>query len=283
MDLVDLIQSHRFLGSEFLLWLWHKSEVYEGRFNIGKREGCEVWFDDQITLEAFVVETEQSKLRGAAPTMTPEAREALRQGKLPTQAKMRVGHDGQEWAFVFKAPEFQMSGIKIPALLSRQDDEKFFERLYLIETLEDLMADLYAEFLGLRLRGVWSDAVVPMLRAWIVEEKATDVEAYRALLEANPAFVRRDRRIERARAARDAAPEVLEPAVDEVAVDMFGVPVSDELDVLAEPVAPSVPGTLTLSGDQLASVEEPVVEAGAEVEAVVPVIEPEIPVESSPV
>jgi len=270
MDLVDLIQTRRFVGSEFLLWLWHKCEVFDGKFNIGSREGCEVWFDDQITLEAFVVETEQSRLRGAAPTMTPEAREALRQGKLPTQAKMRIVHDGQEWSFVFKAPEFQMSGIKIPALMSRADDEKFYERLYLIEAIEDLMADLYSEFLGLRLRGVWTDAVVPMLRGWILEEKATEVEDYRALRDANPPFVRRDRRIERAAAARGTVVEVAET---ELTIEPLTVSELDDVDAMAEPVSPSVPGTLTLSDAQLASVAVEA-EVAEDAEGIVPIAEP---------
>lgn len=212
MDLVDLIQTRRFLGSEFLMWLWYKCEVFENRMNIGDKP-CEVWFDQQITLEAFVVETEQSKLRGASPTFTPEAKEALRQGKLPTQAKLRVVHDGQEYGFTFKAPEFQTSGVKIPALMSREEDEKFYERMYLIETLEKVLGALYDEFLGLRLRDVWSASVVPALRAWVLSDAVMDVETYRALREANPPFVCRERAVERgeegasASGAAEASPE----------------------------------------------------------------------------
>lgn len=204
MDLVDLIQTRRFLGSEFLMWLWYKCEVFESRFNIGDKP-CEVWFDQQITLEAFIVETEQSKLRGASPTLTPEAKEALRQGKLATQAKLRIVHDGQEFGFVFKAPDFQLSGVKIPALMSREEDEKFYERMYLIETLEGLIAGLYDEFLGLRLRDAWEASMLPALQRWVQEDALLEVEAYRALREANPPLPRRERSTQRAAADGSAA------------------------------------------------------------------------------
>ncbi|MBH25742.1 MAG: hypothetical protein CMH57_15150 [Myxococcales bacterium] len=176
MDLIDLIQTRRFLGNEFLTWLWYKSEVFEGRFNIGKRGACEVWFDDSLTLEAVIVETERSKLKGASPSVSPEAREALRQGKLPTQARLRVVQDQQEYGFVFKAPEFALSSVRIPALLSDEEDEKFYERMYLIEEIESIIHDLYGEFLALRLSPTWDSTIVPWLRAWVMSE-AGDVVA----------------------------------------------------------------------------------------------------------
>ena len=35
MDLVDLIESHRFLGSEYLTWLWFRSEMHDGMIAVG--------------------------------------------------------------------------------------------------------------------------------------------------------------------------------------------------------------------------------------------------------
>ncbi len=181
MDLVDLIQTRRFLGSEFLTWLWYKSEVYEGRFNIGERGACEVWFDDRLTLEAVVIENEQSQLKGASPSVSPEAREALRQGKIPVQARLRLVCDQQEFAFAFKGPDFLLSGVKIPTLLSDEADEKFYERMYLIEELEAIIHDLYAEFLALRLSPAWVGTFIPWLRAWVQVGELASYEQYDAM------------------------------------------------------------------------------------------------------
>ena len=50
MDLVQRISNTAFLGGEFLTWLWHQSEVTEGRFKLGER-WIEVYFDAKLVLE----------------------------------------------------------------------------------------------------------------------------------------------------------------------------------------------------------------------------------------
>ena len=75
MDLMDLIESRRFLGSEFLMWLWFKSECYDGLFDIGPdKRPIEVILDDAMTLEAFLAETERNTFKGGAPAYSPEAK-----------------------------------------------------------------------------------------------------------------------------------------------------------------------------------------------------------------
>ena len=183
MDLVDLIEAHRFLGNEFLVWLWYKCDLFEGRFAVGKHGVCEVFFDDRITLEAVVVEAEQSLLKGASPAFTPEAHEALRQGKLPTMAKLRIVQEGQEYQFSIKGSSLHLAGIKLPALLSKEDDEKFYERMYLLEKLESILEDLFGEYMALRLSpGAW-ETVHGAIQAWIYEEPHLSCDRYLALLE----------------------------------------------------------------------------------------------------
>jgi hypothetical protein len=211
MDLLDLIESHRFLGGEFLVWLWYKCDLFEGRFGIGRHGACEVWFDDRITLEAVVVETEQSVLKGASPTFSPEAREALRQGKVPVQAKLRVICEGQEFLAVLKASSLQFSGIKIPALMTRAEDEKFYERMALLEQLEAILEDLFAEFLAVRLTpSVWK-VLHEAIQRWVYDEPSMEREAYQALVEgvAIPSRMKRSIRVakEEAAALLSVAPE----------------------------------------------------------------------------
>ena len=189
MDLVELIESHRFLGSEFMTWLWFRSEMHEGMIPLGDRKVCELFVDDRITLEADMVETEQSVLKGGAPAVTPEAREALRQGKLPTQARVRTHHDGQEYLFTLKAGELQLTSVKIPAVLSKEEDEKFYERMYLIENLEGLLDHFYGEFLALRLSSAWTD-VVGQIRDWVRSDDSPSVEVYTSAVSGVAALIK---------------------------------------------------------------------------------------------
>ena len=171
MDLIDLINTRRFLGSEFLTWLWFNVDCHDGLIELPEFGRIEVIFDDQLTLDAYLAETQRNDLRGGAPAYSPEAITALRQGKRPTKAKLRVIRDGREWAFVFKAEQFDLSGIKIPALLTEEADEQFWERMYLIEELEDLVHALYKQFLIARLTPLWTERFTGAMQSWIESEE----------------------------------------------------------------------------------------------------------------
>ncbi|RAL20050.1 hypothetical protein DL240_18990 [Lujinxingia litoralis] len=183
MDLVDLIETRRFLGSEFMMWLWFKSESYDGLMEVAEHGDIEVLFDDALVLEAYLAETERNTFKGGAPAYSPEAKVALQQGKRVSRAKIRVIKDGREWLLTLKAEGMDFSSVKIPAVLSREEDEKFYERMYLVEELEDIIAALYRTFIFTRLSPGWHDAMVPAMKEWIMAEEGVPSELYPAQAE----------------------------------------------------------------------------------------------------
>lgn len=174
MNLADLIEKRRWVGREFLVWLWFESELMEGRFDVAGFGPCEIFLEGQLSLTQ---DKEQARLKGTAPSASAEAHEALRQGKLPAQARVRLARGELEYGFVFTAETLAISGVKIPKVVTEEGDEQFYERMYLVEDLEGMLAALYARFLGQRLTSAW-DAVLPLIRAWVAGE-AVDAAAYR--------------------------------------------------------------------------------------------------------
>ena len=154
MDLVDLIESKRFLGHEFLLWLWFEADRGGGVFGLGDAGEVSVAFDDQLVLEAYLAETEQSRLSGGAPAESPEARSALRAGKRVSKAKLRLRRGDREFVFAVDAADFSFASVRVPAVL-KGEDERLVERLALIDELMELWRALYREFLRLRLTDRW--------------------------------------------------------------------------------------------------------------------------------
>jgi hypothetical protein len=186
MNLADLIEKRRFVGREFLVWLWFESEVAEGHFDVEGFGPCEILLEGQI---ALTQDKEQSRLKGAAPSMTPEAHEALRQGKLPAQARVRVKRGELEYAFVFTAETLGLGAVKIPKVMTEEGDDQFYERMYLVEDLESMLGTLYAKFVALRLSPAWDEAVVPAIRAWM-HDQTVDVATYARVRRATPALGR---------------------------------------------------------------------------------------------
>lgn len=168
MDLITKINRTRFLGAEFLLWLWHRSAVQEGRFD-GEGESFELYFDSRIVLESAGEIREQSVIKAESPTETPEAQEALRTGKLPMEAKLRILIGPNQWTTTFKAEAFQLAGTKVPGLLAKDEEEVIHERLHLMEELEGVIEALYRQFLDQRLDDdTWRDQVT-LMRDWVAK------------------------------------------------------------------------------------------------------------------
>lgn len=188
MDLVDRIDTTRFLGSEFLTWLWFKIELFEGSLAlgeepIGEHRSCDVWLDTQVVLASWTDDSEKATLRGAAPSSTPEAAEALKQGKIPQKVALRLMLGTEEYAFTFNAKPFSVSGVKLPQVLKEESDEAFLERMRLLEQLDDVIGALYEEFLLFRLSPLWEAELLPGIRAWVKGVDGLSPQAYAALLD----------------------------------------------------------------------------------------------------
>jgi hypothetical protein len=180
-SLAACIETRKFLGREFLVWLWFESELFEQKFAIEGFGECELWLEKSLVLESLTeAGKERATLSGVAPSGGPEAREALRQGKMPVKAKLAMKRDEQDFALALDADGLSLSGVKVPALLKGEGDEPFHERITLIEELEGAIETLYREFLVARLQPGWDKAVVPAIRAWMNDEETPALIRYKS-------------------------------------------------------------------------------------------------------
>jgi hypothetical protein len=176
-DLVDRIERNRFAGREFILWLWFESELFETNLAPTGQGRVALWIENRMTL-AF--ERDESVLKSAMPAASPEAKEALRQGKLPKEARWRMNSGERDFAWVLRGDTLQLASVAIPIELKNKDDEVhevFYERMRLLEELSATLEALYSDFLGLRLSPAWDAEIVPMLKRF-AQEKRVDETAY---------------------------------------------------------------------------------------------------------
>lgn len=166
MDLLDIIQQKKFLGSEFLTWLWYQSEKNGGAVLVPEQDAITLWIDDRLELESSDPTDQRNVLRGGAPSTSPEARAALREQRKASMAKLRVAKGEREWAFQLDAKTLDLKGVKIPALLTNEEDDKFFERVHLIEELKEVIEALYGRFIRLRVSQEWAAERDDMAR-WV--------------------------------------------------------------------------------------------------------------------
>jgi hypothetical protein len=172
--LVERIEQNRFVGREFLLWLWFESVLFETNLSPSGGGTCALWLETRLSL---VFEKDETRISTATPAAAPEAREALLQGKLPREARLRLVRGEHEYAWMFKADTLGISTLAIPAELdAKKDDlhEVLYERMRLVEALEVTLAALWSDFLALRLSEAWEAAVLPAMRRFA---RGEDVDA----------------------------------------------------------------------------------------------------------
>ena len=165
-DLLDRIVLCRHLAPEFMLWLWWRSERDQGVFDLGGELGVvEVWADDRMVLASDAVNAQTDTFAGGHPATSAEAREALRLGKMPRQFKFAVVRASQRWQATMKADDLALSGVVIPAALSREDDTALDERMVLLATLCEMVDRLLVMFVEERTSAAWPGAH-EQIREW---------------------------------------------------------------------------------------------------------------------
>ena len=178
MDLVDRIETTRFLGNEFLLWLWFAEDVTGGKHEAGDSGVVEVSLETQLKLTDPLSARESISMRGDDPFGSAEADQALRSGKLPAKVLLRLKQGETEWLATLTGPSLALSGIKLPALLNEAADEPLFERMRLLEQLDELIHELYRQFLAVRLSASWASELLPALRQWVAGKVTLDQAAW---------------------------------------------------------------------------------------------------------
>jgi len=169
-EVVARIEGTRFLGMEFLLWLWLRAEFFGSETNLGEGGEYNVWLERQLTFESPIDRNERVTVRGASPTDSSEAREAVRAQKFPVRARVQLESPEREYAFDLVAPRFALATAKLPGVLAHDSEEALLERMSLAQQLLTTLDQLYALFLHDRLGELWQKGWEPACIAWLENE-----------------------------------------------------------------------------------------------------------------
>jgi hypothetical protein len=205
VQLVDRIEKRRFVGREFLLFLWFESELFDATLRTREHGPFGLWLERKLVLSDG---GESTRITAPMPGLGREAKEALLRGQLPESAGIRIAWQEDETSLLLKAETLGVSSLKLRTVLgkpegSQQDlvtemagtgrgqrarskarpeeqHEIFYERMNMASEFEALLEALYRDFLQLRLSPTWQAVVLPLLRSW-AEAQELEIDAYRTL------------------------------------------------------------------------------------------------------
>lgn len=183
MDLVDLISEKRFVGQEFLTWLWWKSEERGGSISLPDRGDIIVVFEKHMLLEYGEGESNEKLICSGLQTELQEARTGLLMGKKLEQARIQLVHAEHEWNFTLAAALMEFRNVRLPKTAGTESDGgnnpeetegMILERIYLFEELIRLINELFYMFLKIRVDEGWLDEL-NKVRAWVNNSVKTTV------------------------------------------------------------------------------------------------------------
>lgn len=173
-DLTD----QRFLGREFLTWLVFfcdddgESGAFAGTDSVA---AFRARVGERAVLRALGDATGEIAARGPSTGHSSDVRYAIAGGLTVRELDLIFERDERLWMATVLAENFDLKRVKLPELLSEEDNERVSERLQLVSDLDEMLKGLFALFLQDRLSNRWTKQTIPALRDWlkhsILEEK----------------------------------------------------------------------------------------------------------------
>jgi hypothetical protein len=167
----------RFLGWEFLTWVWYYIERMGGSIETGDKI-ANIHLGERMVL----VLPGDSKERVVCTTQANflhEARTGLRQGKVVDEAQFFLMIGENEYLLTLDSSLWVLKGLKTPKQLpdygQEDPDGRFLEKMYFIEEVLSTIEALYMRFLTDRLNSGWETGTLAQIKRWIDEGETAPV------------------------------------------------------------------------------------------------------------
>lgn len=171
LDIAVAYNRYKFIGYEFLTWLWFAMEQSPG--SLQPQNGGDagiVSIGNRIVLENFTKDkTESITIKGDDPNLDA-ALLSLKNGALVTEINLAYKFNEQEWQFTLKGESFAITNLKTPQrgpVDTLEDTEgAVLEKAYLLEQILQYQDYLFKAFIHLRVSPAWKEDIIPKLKKW---------------------------------------------------------------------------------------------------------------------
>jgi hypothetical protein len=171
LDVAVSYNRYKFLGHEFLTWLWFliekEPDTVKGldpdlvSLEIGNRIVLENRINDSV--ESITIEGDDAGLE--------EGILALRKGAVVTQLNLQYQSGDLKWQFTLKGESFNVSSLKLPDTGPVETDGDMagavLEKAFLYEKVMALIDTMFNHFIHLRVSDDWTARAVSRMKQWI--------------------------------------------------------------------------------------------------------------------
>ncbi|QTA78052.1 Uncharacterized protein dnl_02610 [Desulfonema limicola] len=171
IDISVSYNRYKFLGYEFLTWVWFIIEKDRGLLSKIDPDIAALDIGNRIVLENKVNDAVESITIKGDDAGLEEGVLALRKGAVVTELNLIYKSGDNEWKFTVKGESFHIANLKTPETgpVETGDDIEgmVLEKIFLYDKIVNFTDNLYKYFIKLRLSTDWNENVVLLMKDWI--------------------------------------------------------------------------------------------------------------------
>ena len=171
LDVAVAYNRYKFIGNEFLTWLWFTIDTDQQFFKTVDQTITSLYLGNRIVLENSINDASEIITIKGDDAGLEEGLLSLRKGAVVIEINLCYKTENQEWKFTLKGESLSFSGLKVPEtgpVESKADIEGMvLEKAYLFDKAIALINRLFNYFLKLRSSVEWNQKTVPDITKWI--------------------------------------------------------------------------------------------------------------------
>ena len=170
LDIAVAYNRYKFLGNEFLTWLWFMIETDQSSFRLHDPDLVSLTVGNRMVLENTGNNAKETVTIKGDNASLEEGLVALTKGAVVTEIHLCYKTGAQNWKFSLKGESLNISNLKLPETgpVETPDDLEgvVLEKVYLIEKVIGLVNNLFSHFIHLRLSNAWQNQTIPRINKW---------------------------------------------------------------------------------------------------------------------
>jgi hypothetical protein len=171
LDVAVAYNRYKFIGNEFLTWLWFNADANPKYFNEIDETITGLYIGNRVVLENTINDAIEIITIKGDDAGLEEGLLSLRKGAVVIEINLICKSQDQEWQFTLKGESLSFYTLKVPETgpVESKDDMEgiILEKTYLYEKVTVLIDNLFNRFLKERCSNKWDNRIVPEIRKWI--------------------------------------------------------------------------------------------------------------------
>ncbi len=171
LDVAVAYNRYKFLGDEFLTWLWFVIDQDPMIFKDVDPDLTSLEIGNRIVLEKRKSKSVERITIKGEDAHFEEGMLALKKGALVAELNLVYRATEQKWQFTLKGESLNLSSFAPPKMTAPHSpddlEDTILEKVFLYDKILQFLEKSYKHFIHLRTSNTWQNRVVPLIKTWM--------------------------------------------------------------------------------------------------------------------